>query len=192
MFISPRHIYRKVYGVLNAVVAVDRYAHEVSPSRLALCHVADSLLKELALGKNSDDKYPVLNKTDSAVLKFPCRISLTVYIAYLLHFETALEAYGIVEPAPYEEYIMSVGILRCKPLYPLLVLKDAFYLVRDGLQLFNIITVVTAVQPALCRGNSQCKSIHRRKLRAVRLGGSHCYFRPCKSVQHIVRLSCDS
>ena len=107
---------RKVVGILDIVVPVAGQAHEIGAAGLALGHVADGFLIEIALRQNADDQGVVLDQADGAVLHLAGGIGLAVNIADLLHLEAALEADGIVEAAADEEDIAGHGELGGKPL----------------------------------------------------------------------------
>ncbi len=62
---------RKVVGVLDIVVPVAGQAHEIGAAGLALGHVADGFLIEIALRQNADDQGVVF----SIRLMVPCFIS---------------------------------------------------------------------------------------------------------------------
>ena len=47
---------------------IDAHSHKISSAGFALCHVADGLLHEFALGQYAYHQHSVFNKADSTVL----------------------------------------------------------------------------------------------------------------------------
>ena len=106
----------EVYLIFDFILAISSEPHQISATALTLQHIADSLFVEFALGQHADDQRSLLNQTNSSVLQFASCICLRVNVADFFQFQTAFQADSIVNATTYEEHIVCIGILCCKPL----------------------------------------------------------------------------
>ena len=107
-------------------------------------------------------------------------------IADFLQLQTALLANCIVNTTAHKEYIMGIGILSSKPLDTFFIFQDLLHLLRNGLQLRNIVTIllVCDLSSDFCKLNSQ--AVHSHKLCAVCLSRSNRDLRTSKCVEHLI------
>ena len=124
----------KIGVVLNAVVSIGGQGHQVGPSGFAFQKVAQGFLIEFLLGQDANDQRTRLNQTDGAVLQLPGGVGLGVDITDLLHFQTALQTDGVIQPPADEESVPRCQLLGGEPLNARLVLQNPFHFSGQGLQ----------------------------------------------------------
>ena len=78
------HIYGKVGGIFNAVVAVSGQAHDISAAALGFHQVRYHLLVQVRLGQHTHHQHVLLDQGDRAVLHLARSESLRVDIADFL------------------------------------------------------------------------------------------------------------
>ena len=183
------HIYGKVGGIFNAVVAVSGQAHDISAAALGFHQVRYHLLVQVRLGQHTHHQHVLLDQGDRAVLHLARSESLRVDIADFLELQAAFQRHGVIQPAADEESVLCGSILGSKPLDALIIRQRLGDLIRQDLQLGHQLGVFFFLNLAAHTGKFDRQQVAGCQLGAVCLGGGNGNFRPGPGIQGCIGLT---
>ena len=192
MLVYLRDIDCEVHLIFNLVLAISSQSHQISPTALALQHIAYGLFVQLALSQHANDQCSLLDQANGTMFQLTRSVCFRVDIADFFQLQAAFQADCIVDTTTNKEHIMSVGVLCREPLNTLFVFQNLLYLLRDSLQFRNIIAVLLIRDFASDLRKLHCQAVHSGKLCTVCLCRSNRDFRSSKCVEHFIRFTRDA
>ena len=157
---------------------------------LHLHYVAHSLVEQRHVGGGGDDRRPLLDEGDGAVLQLAGGIGLRVDVGDLLELQAALQRQGVVQIAADEEDLVVTGQLPGGGTDVRRVGQYFLHLGGQRLDAPHHGAVRLQIHGAHHITEIQPQQVQHHHLGAVGLGGGHGDLRACPGVQHAVRLSC--
>ena len=139
------------------LVALRHDSQDASLARLNLLHIRYNLLVQLVVSGYKDDRHVLVDKGYRAVLHLGSRITLGMYVAYLLELERTLQGYGVVEAASKVQKVVGVCEHLGKIGYLLRNLEFLLHLCRNLCQLAYKVMVFVVGECARLVSQCQCK-----------------------------------